>query len=147
VIFSISPAQEEPACSLPAPLSLPSYSPVLKAVCSPQVLSINTLGLEPLKLPLSPLLSFLLDEPVSLTDRELLELVNKPVLIYYKLLELLNLPENLDSIKLLAKYGLVPDNTLLELGLVLNHTLLEPLPEPSPPLSPSVPSSLLYVPL
>jgi hypothetical protein len=78
---------------------------------------------------------------------KLLELVNKLVLIYYKLLELLNLLENLDSIKLLAKYSLVPDNILLELGLLPNYTLLKPLPLPLPPLSSLVPSSLLYIPL
>lgn len=98
-------------------------------------------------MPLSFLLSFLLDKPILLTDYKLLELVNKLVLIYYKLLELLNLLENLDFIKLLAKYSLVPDNTLLELSLLLNHTLLEPLPEPLPLLFPLVPSPLLYMPL
>jgi hypothetical protein len=142
----LSPAQEEPtftpARSPPAPSSSPC-PPVSKAVRSPQVLSINTLSLEPSQSPPSP--SFLPDKPVSLTDRELLELVNKPVSIYCELLELLNLPENLDSIKLLAEYGLVPDDTLLELGLVPNHTLLEP--SPLPPLSPIVPSSPPYVPL
>jgi hypothetical protein len=151
VIFSLSPAQGEPtftpAHSPPAPSSSPSsYPPVSKAVRSPQVLSINTLGLEPLQSPPSPSPSFLPDKPVSLTDCELLELANKPVSIYRELLELLNLPENLDSIKLLAEYSLVPDNTLLELGLVPNHTSLEPSPSPSPPLSPLVPSSLPYVP-
>ena len=140
VIFSLSPAQGEPtftpARSPPAPLPSPSpCPPVSKAVRSPQVLSINTLGLEPSQSPPSP---------PSLTDRELLELANKPVSTYRELLELLNLPENLDSIKLLAEYGLVPDDTLLELGLLPNHTSLEP--SPSPPLSPVVPSSPPYVP-
>ena len=144
VIFSVSPAQEEPTRSPPAPSSPSPCPPVSKAIYSPQVLSINTLGLEPSQSPPSP--SFLPDKPVSLTDRELLELANKPVSTYRELLELLNLPENLDSIKLLAEYSLVPDDTLLELGLVPNHTLLEPLPLPSPPLSPLVPSSPPYVP-
>jgi hypothetical protein len=145
VIFSLSPAQENltparspPARSPPARSSSPSpCPPVSKAVRSPQVLSINTLGLEPSQSPPSP---------PSLTDRKLLELANKPVSSYRELLELLNLPENLDSIKLLAKYGLVPDNTLLELGLLPNHTSLEPSPSPSPALPPVIPSSLLYVP-
>jgi hypothetical protein len=140
VIFSLSPAQGEPTCSPPTPSLSPSCPPASKAVYSSQVLSINTLGLEPLQSPSLP--SFLPDKPVSLIDRKLLELANKPVLIYYKLLELLNLPENLDSIKLLAEYSLVLDNTLLELSLVLNYTLLEPLP--LPPLSPIIPS-LLYI--
>ena len=140
VIFSLSPAQGEPtltpARSPPASSSSPSCPPVSKAVHSPQVLSINTLGLEPSQSPSSP---------PSLTDRELLELVNKPVSTYRELLELLNLSENLDSVKILAEYGLVPGDTLLELGLLPNHTSLEPLPSPSPPLSPLVPSSPPYV--
>ena len=120
IILFLSPAQETltPAYLLSARSFSPSpCPPVSKAVYSPQVLSINTLGLEPSQSPPSP---------PSLTDRELLELANKPVSTYRKLLELLNLPENLDSIKLLAKYSLVPDNTLLELGLLPNYISLEP---------------------
>jgi hypothetical protein len=68
----------------------------------------------------SSLLDEIVDETVSLT--------------YYKLLEALNLLEDISSLDILAKLGLLPDDTLLESLLLF-------------PLSPLVPSPLLYIPL
>jgi hypothetical protein len=126
VVFSVSQAQEEltPLLLAPSPLA-PS---VLKAARSPQVLSVNTLGQEPSQSQLLPPSQSLAPSPSSPPD----EIANETVsLTYRELLEALSLPEDVSSLDVLAKLGLLPDDTSLE---------------PSPPLSPMVPSPPPYVP-
>jgi hypothetical protein len=162
VILSLSPAQEEPtltpACSPPAllfsPLLSSLRSPVSKAVRFPQVLLINPLGLEPLRLPLSLPSSLPSFPPDKIANKpiliycELLEIANGPISTYYEFLKILNSLEDINSIKVPAKYGLLPNNTLLKLGSLPDHTSLEPSPLPLPVSlsSPSIPSSPPNVP-
>ena len=116
VVLSVSLAQGE---LTPSPLA----PPVSKAV-RPQVLLVNTLGQEPSQSQSQSLPP----SPSSPPD----EIANETVsLTYRELLEALNLPEDISSLDILAKLGLLPEDTS---------------PSPSPPLSPLVPSPPLYVP-
>jgi hypothetical protein len=121
VVLSVSLAQED---------LTPTYSP--PAPARPQVLSINTLGQEPSQSQSLPPSQSLAPSPSSPPD----DIVNETVsLTYRELLEALNLPEDISSLDVLAKLGLLPEDTSLE-----------PSPSPSPPLSPLVPSPPPYVP-
>jgi len=137
VVFSVSRAQGEPTPLPLAPLLLArllsplshSLPPVSKAV-RPQVLSVNTLSQEPSQSQSLPPSQSLAPSPSSPLD----EIANETVsLTYRELLEALNLPEDISSLDVLAKLGLLPEDTSQE-------------PSPSPPLSPSIPSPPPYVP-
>jgi hypothetical protein len=129
----LSPSHEE--ISSPAPLTPSSSSPKLPsspaAVRPPRVLSINPVSL------VSPPLQSPSPSPPPSPPLQASDIVS---LTIEELLEAMGLPKDVSSLKVLAKLGVLPNESLAELDLLLDDTLL---PSPSSPLVSSPPA---YVP-